>query len=362
MHDCIIGADFGGSGTKELHYLRRTVGTELQTLLEHNLISSNVEEIDEGIYRDESANPPTTFGTGTVAFSFNGKMQYYQVGGPLLKRTATNIPKWKSALVKLLCILGWIERKSPGTNQIKTAIRFVLPKDELAYVNGLVLPLKAATLEGFECNGNRITRIQIDSLQCKAEGAGLVHPKKAISAAIMAGYKDLSFMLAARGAIAPDISFPIKGAGALQVLRLSRLPDRDELGACAAIATGNLKFFVDDGLPLSEVKILLKEGLRQYAAKNADGFAEIRNRLVDYGLEAIAFGGGSSFLEPVIRSALGVDLIAPNAEDFLEAFPDADPAIACRFMDIWGIFKQVPQMVDYFDVVEAPTVRMEEVA
>jgi hypothetical protein len=368
QYDYVAGFDSGSSISKLLLWQRRYVSTDLQILMSHHLISGAVSEIEAQTYAYESQCPATDFGTGTVAFPMNGKLRYYRIGG-CVGRTAIAVPKWQSALAKLLCILGWVERKDTGEQRLKGAVRFLLPLNEYAFASTLATHLRGAVVDGYECNGRRVERLQIDSLRCSSEGAGLVSPYAEVSASIVAGHADISFGLALKGAIAPDLSFVIEGAGCLQVLRLSSVPYRSELEGAKAIATGNYKYFATDGLSVTEVKAMVKKAIKTYSGRNRDQFREMRTVLRDYGIETVPYAGGSAeFFQSVIAEGVGVGIELQSPEElarkFSEHFHEQDKTAIARFLDLYGVWKQIPFIEDYLEgleVIEVPTKKMVEV-
>ena len=358
--DFLLGFDSGSSFTKLLSYRQRSIGVKTEEMIEAHLISANVTPIDAESYERDCRVAVSEFGTGSVALKLDKKQTYFRVGG-VASRVAVGIPKWQSSLVKLVCILGWVDKKVAYERRkgpLKGRVIFSIPFDERAYAKPLAQGLRDAIELGAEVNGEKLT-IGHDkeslALSRAIEGEGLLSSDLGASAALIAGHADLSFVLAHGGRLVEQTSFVAEGSGCLQVLRLSGLPSRSELDGARALATGQFKYFAEEGLSVADVKAMVKKGQDAYVLANAERIREIRSALRDNHITSLPFAGGSSaFLAPLIAPGIGAALVlAPElSAEFAKRFKEDDPSVCARFLDVFGVWSRLGEVKGYFAGVD----------
>jgi hypothetical protein len=327
-----------------------------------HIVPASCTLINSDEYAYEARIPNQKWGTGVVRVPSEDGDRYYRIGLDPVNRTADSIKKWEGAVCKLLCALGWLSQSSKST--LKGSIKILLPLDEYAYRVPMLKLLAYALKNGAEANGKRIANIAIGSIGCDPEGSGLIDGDRRISAAIVSGHCDFTFILGVNGMADLSRSFTVSGAGAILPLRLSGLPIfQDEVEAAITFNRKDWSAFALDGLSIETIKTMASNGLDEYARSQANYIREISNICRDAKISTIQEGGGSITQVKKILAATGLKFQGTKAveQKIARVFGIRDRSCLQRLVDpflVWSKNPQVSQYLKQFDkrtVIHEPT-------
>ena len=352
MDDFWSGVDTGRSETKVEVLQRRVTMGEVENLCHSYLVSGNVAPISRATYDDSVGhiedNGLPAFGTGVLCSA--DKNRIYGIGAQT-GRTANNVPKWQTAVWKILAVLAAIERRDGGSKALNGTMRFTLPRSQIAFAKPMAAAIRAEVKKGFWANGRFVNRIGELKMMCSIEGSGLVRQGKGVySAALLTGHADISFVLAYRGDVVPDSSFVLDGAGAIQLLRLAELPG-DELNGARLLALGDYESLAVHGLRERDVVHALEVAQKKWTTQNQELLAEIGSILARHNLDSVIYAGGSCelFRTLLSKGLSGIELISPDAllDEYGELFGAQSDGI--RFADLHGIWRQIPEVREHLE-------------
>jgi hypothetical protein len=355
--DAIAAVDFGTSTTKAL-LCRNGV------ILAHFIVAS-CEKITQEDYerelKSQEQDPPTQWGTGAVKLMIGGNLECYRVGLSPVSQTSEFIEKWKSAIVKMICILGWLGQSSSSDLRVK--LKALLPIDERIYKEPMMGGVLSALSAQPEVNGSGVKNIKVFDARLALEGAGFCTDNQ-ISAGVEAGHCDVSFAIGSKGAVDRNLSFTLSGAGVILPLTLSGLPCiQDEVTAAIALSRKNWKYFVRPGLTESHIEQAAKDAIEAYLHRQEDGFRRIGRICEKHRIQTLSIGGGNArMIAPLLKNYLpkAIKLVGTGKieEQIMQTLGISDRSKAARLVDLFKIAAMMPQ---FRDVIEngpiQPTVK-----
>jgi hypothetical protein len=208
-----------------------------------------------------------------------------------------------------------------------------------------------------EVNGEIVRHIKIEKFECEPEGSGLIIGDRRLTAAIICGHRDLSLVLGVNGKCDRAQSHTITRGGAIGPLRFSELPVfGDEVAAAIALGAQNWQYFAQDGLTVSDVEAMARNGGEEYKRRIGKAIIGLSNVCREFGVTEARLGGGSIAQVRELFQETGLKILSTGEQekDIKNLLGIKSKANCRRLVDLFLLWSSNLEVSSYLESVNEP--------